>query len=288
MATTPRRTPAHQLMVNCLYHSHIQHGQPPLPQILRTLKRLPELYTDFAGAADGTGLSSTANIQKIIMGSHHSLPSAVQLSRLILAFQHLAWADGVLRSNPGLSTLPGWQALLSEARTLDKEQERQGIFLRDARPYPEEPVRLPVPGPGSEPSRALTRAEPVEMTSIELHGLTTLGPYARSLAVRAATGDPGVLFEVALALFASGDPYDQRAESFAANAAAAGVSPATDLLMACKVGCAARAQLTVQQARVLEHAAAYSGDEDAALFFSGCVDRAVIPGARKTAPLLED
>ncbi len=286
MATKPRRTRAHQLMVNCLNQTYLQHGEPYLSRVLKTLKRLPDLYPDFAGAGDAAGLSSKGNIQKILAGTHDSLPSASQLSRLILAFQHLARVDEVIPVDPGVSTLRGWQALLIEARTLDKEQVRRGEFIEDAGGV-DAPVRLPTPSPLAEPSRPLAVPEPVEMTRLEMHALTTLGQYARSLAVRTSTGDPGVLFEVALALIASSSPYAQRAESFAANAGAAGVSAATDLFMAFKTGRDEARVFAVTQARVLEYAALRSGDEAAARFFGRCAGRATNPGTRGKAPLLE-
>ncbi|WP_067449855.1 hypothetical protein [Actinomadura macra] len=277
MATTPRRTPAHQVMINCLHGAYILHGQPTFAKISETVERLRTLYPDYR-AEDCTGLSSPANIYKIIMGRHGSLPTTPQLSRLILAFQHLAWVERVIRDDPGTSTLPGWQALLSQAIVLDIAQRNRGDFIEDTCLDPTQPVRLPSPmlAPIAELPGAWTLAASVSLTCVEVSCLTALGPYAASLAVRATEGDPGAMYEVSVGLFVSGTPYNERAAAFAANAAAAGVSTATDLLIASETGMAAAAELAVRQARALEYAARTYGRDDAARFFTTCAARLVV------------
>ncbi|QXJ23337.1 hypothetical protein AGRA3207_004478 [Actinomadura graeca] len=292
MATTPRRTPAHQLMINCLHGAHIAHGRPSSAKILDIVRRLPELYPDLRAERDtdrDTGLSSAGNIYKIIMGWHGCLPTAPQLSRLILAFQHFAFVERVIHDDPGTATLPGWQAVLSEATVLDIAQRNSGVFIDATRPDPSQPVRLPAPGPASAGGLPQTRTPVgvVALSPVEVHCLVTLGPHGRKVTVRASSGDPGTLYEMALGLFTSGSPYNERAATFAASAAAAGVAAATDLLIASESGAAAMTQLVLGQVRALEYAAVRGNDEDAARYFSECAARVVRVGVKEQAPQLD-
>jgi hypothetical protein len=285
MPATPRRTPAHQTLINVLHHFHILCGSPAYDDIVDVVGRIGTCYPDFSGGRHETGLSRT-NLYKILNGRHDSLPTAPQLSRIVLALQHLAHREGVVRDDPGHASLAGWHALLSEAKVLDREQRDSGLLVADTRPIPVKPTRMPTAPPMTDLSGA--PAEPVSLTDSEVYYLTTLGPYARRLALRATTGGSGVLYEVAVLLAVGGTPYNRRAGAIAANAAAAGLPAAADL---CSADAAITPEVAAVHARVLAYAAARRVDQhdqhdqdDAAHLFAGCAARADFLGVEGKAP----
>ncbi|MCP9952613.1 hypothetical protein [Actinomadura madurae] len=288
MATTPRRTPAHQMFNNVLSSLHEHSGNDTKDEIAGVVVRVPELYPDYRGGIPA-GLSPI-NIYKKLRGDHLTLPTGPQLSVLVLALQHLAYRGHVRDDDPGCATLPGWQALLNQARMLDRHQRSQGRYIRDSEHGVDRPLTLPVPvPPGSavRTSAAHIEVASIDVTAVEVHQLVALGHYARTLALRASDADPGAFYEIAVALGTAGDPYRGRAGVFAVAAAAAarGPSPASDLLTPDLDVDAGKA---AAHARVLAHAATAHDDHDAARVFAYCAGRADSPGLQAQAPRLRD
>lgn len=226
MATTPRRTPAHQMFNNVLSSLHEHSGNDTKDEIAGVVVRVPELYPDYRGGIPA-GLSPI-NIYKKLRGDHLTLPTGPQLSVLVLALQHLAYRGHVRDDDPGCATLPGWQALLNQARMLDRHQRSQGRYIRDSEHGVDRPLTLPVPvPPGSavRTSAAHIEVASIDVTAVEVHQLVALGHYARTLALRASDADPGAFYEIAVALGTAEDPYRGRAGVFAVAAAAAARGP---------------------------------------------------------------
>lgn len=286
MATSPRRTPAHQLFVNLLFSYHEQGGKAPKDEIAAIAARIGDLYPEYRGeGADGL---SAINIYKILRGDHRKLPTSPQLGTLVLALQHIAHQRHILPRDPGCAVLPGWQALLSQARMLDRHQRAQGRFIGDAEQGVDRPLHLPSPPASAAPASAAPIDVPaIELTPVEVHDLVALGHHARTLALRATDADHRAFYEIAVALGTAAAPYNERAAVFALAAAAAAPvpSPASDLLTA---DAAVDIDKAAAHARVLAHAAAGHDDEDAARTFTRCADRAGNPALRAQAPQLRD
>ncbi|TDB99305.1 hypothetical protein [Actinomadura sp. 7K534] len=290
MATTPRRTPAHQMFVKLLFGYHVLSGEYQPDEIAEVAGRVHELYPDYRGGK-ATGLSAN-NIYKILRGQHRKLPTLDQLNVLVLALQHLAYRGHVRDRDPGCGTLAGWQALLSQAKALDHSQRARKLYIRGDEYDVAQPLRLPGSPAPSPAVPALAPAMPIPTTPIkvtedEMHELTALGHYARSLAMESADANHRAFYELAVILGTASSPHNRRAAQFAIAAAVAapGPSPASDLLDADAALDAGRA---ASHARVLAYAAAGRGDHAAVRVFERCADRVESPDLRTRPPRLRD
>lgn len=289
MATTPRRTPGHQMFINLLFSFYIHCGKHPKDELAAAAGQVGDRYSDYR-SGDAPGLSGI-NLYKILRGHHRTLPTSRQLSVIVLALQYLAYHAHIRDHDPGCATLPGWQALLSQAETMDRHQRAGGQFVSAAAHDVDQPLQLPMPAPAAPappPVRAAQITPPaVEVTPIELHELVALGHYARELAMRAADADPRAFYELAVVLGTAAAPYNQRAAVFAMAAAAAvpGPSPASDLLDA---DAAINSEEAARHARVLAYSAAGYDNHDAARVFDYCADRVGNPSLHVQAPQLHD
>ncbi|TMQ91507.1 hypothetical protein ETD83_30610 [Actinomadura soli] len=292
MATTPRRTPAHRLFVELFFSYYAHCGEPRHDVVAATVSRVRGLYPDYRGEDHPPGLSPI-NIYKILRGKHRTMPTSDQLGVLLLALQYLAHRAHIRDNDPGCATLPGWQALLSQAKMLDRHQGAKGRSGPEAVLDADPPLRVPAPAPAPDAassSDARISVAAIEVTPIEAHELVALGHYTRMLALRAADADHRAFYELAVVLGTASAPYNRRAATFAMEAAAAapGPSPASSLLNA-------DATLNTEQAavhaRVLAHAAAAGdgdGDGEAAGVFAYCADRADNLRLQSQAPRLRD
>ncbi|XRQ05542.1 hypothetical protein ACN3XK_54700 [Actinomadura welshii] len=288
MAKTPRRTPAHQMFVNLLSGYHKAGGEHNQNQIAAVARRVGDHYPCYRGGA-ATGMSPI-NIYKILDGRHGTLPTAQQLCTLVLALQRLAYHDHALKRDPGCETLTDWQALLSLAKRLDKDQRARGRFIEDTAHDPDVPLQLSEP-PSAESAPAVPRthikADPIEVTPVELHELITFGHRTRMLAEQAAGADHRAFYEIAVVLGTAAAPCNERAGTFALVAASAAPvsSPAADLLDANARVDAGRA---ASHARVLAHAAAGHHDHEAERIFAFCAARVENPALQARPPRLHD
>lgn len=286
MATTPRRTPAHRAFSNLFFSFHVHCGEHHQDVVAATLRQIRDLYPEYRGEIP-SGLSPI-NIYKLLREHHGTLPSSAQVSVLVLAFQYLAYRAHVRNRDPGCTTLPEWQALLSQAKMLDRHQKTQMRSGLDAILDIDQPLHFPKPAPGATapadatPPVARSTAPAIEVTPIETHELVALGRYPRMLALRASDADRRAHYELAVILGTAGAPYNQRAAMFAmAAAAAAGdpdPTPAASLLNADTTLNTERAAM---HARVLAHAVS---DSDVADVFGYCADRAENLVLRTRAP----
>lgn len=288
MATTPRRTPAHQMFVKLLSGYHVLSGGFPPEEIAEVAGRIRELYPDYRGR-DATGLSAI-NIYKILRGGHQRLPTTEQLNVLVLALQNLAYHGHVREDDPGCATLTGWQARLTQAKALDQHQRTQKLFIRDDEYDVDRPLRLPVlprAKYAALPPAIPIQTVPIEVTGDEMHVLSALGDYARRQALKSANAEHGAFYEVAVMLGTSSEPHNRRASQFAIAAAAAapGSSPASDLLDS---NADLDADRAASHARILAHAAEVRGEGDALRVFKRCAERVESPDLRVQPPRLGD
>ncbi|WUH98780.1 hypothetical protein OHR68_35575 [Spirillospora sp. NBC_00431] len=289
MAPTPRRTPAYRSFISLFFSFHVHCGEHHQDTIAETASQIPDLYPEYRGEGDGSGLSPI-NIYKMFRGHHGRLPTSHQLSVLVLALQHLAHREHVQNHDPGCDTLPGWQALLSQAKMLDRHQKAESRSGFDAILDVDRPLRFPAPDPATtspadaSPPGARIAVPTIEVTPIEAHELVALGRYPRMLALRASNADYRAYYEIAAILGTAAAPYNQRAAMFAVTAAAAAPapSPASSLLNSDMTLNAERAAV---HARVLAYA---TGDSDAARVFTYCADRAENLALRTRPPRLRD
>src|SRR5947209_19629631 len=92
---------------------YIRCGRPRYQLIIDQAARLQEFYPELDGLRKVTFSKST--ISMILHGRRVMLPDPMWVACFVLCCQRLAVASGHLPADPGRTTLPGWQAALSQA-----------------------------------------------------------------------------------------------------------------------------------------------------------------------------
>lgn len=103
--------PALEGFVARLKYFHECCGRPPYRRLAETSARLAELY----GERDLPALSAAA-VSEVLGGRRKRFPSSAWVASFVLCCQRRAWEIGVIDEDPGVRTLPEWQAALQAAR----------------------------------------------------------------------------------------------------------------------------------------------------------------------------
>jgi hypothetical protein len=167
-------------------------NRPPYRKLAGISERLTALY----GKRGLPVLSATA-IFEVLAGRRKRAPSSAWVASFVLCCQRRAWETGVLTSDPGISTLPGWQSRLRTAQS------------------------APPPDAGGR--------APVRLTAAQRACIEGCGAHGRELLDRARTGEADALYRVAV-LLGTDTGRGQGAARLLAAAAARGHGQAAGLL----------------------------------------------------------
>ncbi|MDL4820487.1 hypothetical protein [Actinomadura opuntiae] len=190
--------------LNALYDAC---NRPPYRKLAEISEHLGELY----GRRDLPSLSTTG-IFDVLAGRRKRAPSSAWVASFVLCCQHRAWETGVRGDDPGIASLPVWQARLRAARTPSRPGEPAGP-----------PASAALAPPESEPVR------PVRLTESQKATVAGYGAHGRALLGRAAAGDADALYRVAV-LLGTDPARGGETVPLLIEAAAAGHPDALDLL----------------------------------------------------------
>ncbi|GAA2152532.1 hypothetical protein [Actinomadura napierensis] len=190
--------------LNALYDSC---NRPPYRKLAEISEHLGDLY----GRRDLPSLSTTG-IFDVLAGRRKRAPSSAWVASFVLCCQRRAWETGVRADDPGIASLPPWQARLRAARAA-------------SRPAP--PAASPVPRTLAPPETEPVR--PVRLTESQKATVAGYGPHGRALLARAAAGDADALYRVAV-LLGTDPARGGESAPLLIEAAAAGHPGALDLL----------------------------------------------------------
>lgn len=285
MAKLPiRRTPAYIAFMDLVKRYYLDCGEPRHKYIIELASKLNELYPpkneDFR-----IDVTFTAPwLSQLLNGRLESFPSPEKFRALILSLRHWAAEVETGRDRPGNTSLREWQELLRQAKNKAEQQARDGVFVdddanddvTDASPSDATPAAPKVRGP-----HHVLRAEPDYLTPGELSYLMKHGPYAQTLAVRAAKGDPQAQHQAGV-LFGCDSEYHAKAFALLKSAAAAGLDPALEILDASRKR--HLVEVAVEQARALAVHYRGQGEERAHDTFRSCATRASVHDDNRQEP----
>jgi hypothetical protein len=210
--------------LNALYDSC---NRPPYRKLAEVSEHLGDLY----GRRDLPSLSTTG-IFDVLAGRRKRLPSAAWVASFVLCCQRRAWETGVRSDDPGIASLPAWQARLRAARSPVRDVPPPRPPAESAAAAPAAPEGGLAP-PESEPAR------PVRLTESQRAAVAGYGPHGRGLLGRAAAGDADALYRVAV-LLGTDPARGGETVPLLIEAASAGHPGALDLLDASPDGLDAR------------------------------------------------
>jgi hypothetical protein len=255
---------------------HRECGGPSFGSLEKISQDLPQLYPGPWGSERNLPKLSVTALSEVLAGKRKKLPTPHWLASFVLCCQRRAAEACVIPDDPGISTLPGWQAALRAAS--------------EARDAP------PAAGTGSSglPDRRAS-AVPVRLPPQQQDFVAGHGPYGQALLARAEAGDPDALYRVAL-LLGTDPARSEDAQSLLILAGAAGhdlldenpgqLAPAEVARHAYRLGRAAEARGLPDEARAWDQAAARGG------LLSGAVrhatDRLAEHGEHQAATWLAD
>ncbi|TDD65515.1 hypothetical protein E1293_40175 [Actinomadura darangshiensis] len=225
--------------LNAFYESC---NRPPYRKLADISERLTALY----GKRGLPVLSATA-VFEVLAGRRKRAPSSAWVASFVLCCQRRAWETGVLASDPGISTLPGWQSRLRTAQS----------------------------APPADRS-AQVRLTASQRASIENHGA-----HGRELLDRAAADDPDAAYRLAV-LLGTDSGRGPGAVRLLAEAAAGGHAQAADLLGAGRGGIDHRTAARHAH-RLGKSAAERAGGDRAALATALVYYKAAVQGGRLDA-----
>lgn len=239
-------------------------NRPSYRRLAETSERLGELY----GRHGLPGLSSSG-VFEVLAGRRKRPPSSAWVASFVLCCQRLGWEAGIIPSDPGIRTLPDWQARLRAAR--DVQPADDGTAAAPPVPYP--------------PPETAAGA-PVRLTGAQRTAIEDYGDPGRRLLRRAESGDADAVYRIAV-LLGTDATRGPEAVALLIEAAADGHTGALDLLDADADGLDHR--LAALQAHRLGTAAAASGAHGTALaYYRAAVRGGHLDTAFKITEILRD
>jgi len=227
---------ARERFISELKEFHVSCGGPPYRKLTEMSEELTSLYGD-----RGLPTLSATAISEVLAGRRKGLPSAAWLASFVLSCQRRAWETGVTARDPGIDTLPDWQARLCAAHTIPAP-ENPAVPARSrpdtVRPGPHTAV-LPLPDPDGRESDdpfAVHRAagyptSAVRLPSAQYEHVARYGPVAWARLADMRAGVPEAVYEVALLLGAEPE-HGETAHALLISAVADEHPRALDLLEA--------------------------------------------------------
>ncbi|TDD80214.1 hypothetical protein [Actinomadura rubrisoli] len=270
--------------LNAFYESC---NRPPYRKLAEISEHLGELY----GRRGLPVLSATA-VFEVLAGRRKRVPSSAWVASFILCCQRRAWETGVRADDPGISSLPHWQARLRAAQAAPPpasdgapaqaapDEQTQG----EQAPGDDADRQSSVPYARTPPEA--DAAVPCRLTEAQRTTIADYGDHGRALLNRAARGDTDALYRIAV-LLGTDSAREPEAVALLIEAAAAGHPRSLDLLDADPGGFdhlqAAR------DARRLGDAATIMGSPATALaYYKAAVQGGLLDAAFKITEILRD
>ncbi|TDD36816.1 hypothetical protein E1287_09820 [Actinomadura sp. KC06] len=278
------RTPAYLAFMHFVKSYYFSYGAPKHTQIIELASKLDDLYPPKNDEFRIEVKLSPAWVSQLLTGKLDPLPTAEKFRAFILAVGCYAVEVGIMDEEPDRTSLREWQELLRQAKKKAEQQARDGIFVDHevAEADPSDPSPAGNAAPELRGPRHLVRAEPVVLSPNQLSYLMKHGPYAQTLAVRAAKGDPFAQYQEGV-LFGCDGRFHDTAVALLKSAAAAGLEPALELWEASRTGPLGPA--AVAHARALADQYRDQGEDRARATFRSCATQATVcDGTNQTPP----